>query len=237
MKEQHLPKRPFFFFFLSPPIPPGAKPSCRCKERHVVVTMKAWTCAKPTRALTCSATSRLIASANCSCSSSSPLVWGRACSSSEETRGDVAVGGESSKFYMLNTKKVEEVLCLHSNIHPTFIHHSPRSNGGSTAGSTRPRGGDRAASSTEPSALGQWPEKLRREKSTRQFSSFKRKMLLGNKGFLCQRDCRITTSASWLRGRPRPPAPQSLGRQSLTGGTKQILQGPLVGISCIFCYQ
>lgn len=42
---------------------------------------------------------------------------------------------------MLNTKKVEEVLCLHSNIHPTFIHHSPRSNGGSTAGSTRPRGG------------------------------------------------------------------------------------------------
>lgn len=103
--------------------------------------MKAWTCGKPTRALTCSATSRLIASANCSCSSSSPLVWGRACSSSEETRGDVAVGGESSKFYMLNTKKVEEVLCLHSNIHPTFIHHSPRSNGGSTAGSTRPRGG------------------------------------------------------------------------------------------------
>lgn len=37
----------------------------------------------------CSATSLLMASASCNCNSSSPLVWGRACSSSEETRGEV----------------------------------------------------------------------------------------------------------------------------------------------------
>lgn len=235
MKEQHLPKRPFFFFFF-PPIPPGAKPSCHCKERHVVVTMKAWTRGKPTRALTCSATSRLMASANCSCSSSSPLVWGRACSSSEETRGDVAVGRQSSKFYMLNTKKVQEVWCLHSIVTPcsyTVLQGPTVARPLAAPG----RGGDRAASSTEPSAFGWRPEKLRREKSTRQFSSFKRKMLLGNKGFLCQRDCRITTSASWQWGRLRPPAPQGLGGESLTGGTKQILQGPFLGISWIFWYQ
>lgn len=41
---------------------------------------------------TCSATSLLMASASCSWSSSSPLVWGRACSSSEDTLGEVAVG-------------------------------------------------------------------------------------------------------------------------------------------------
>lgn len=35
-----------------------------------------------TLALTCSASSLLMASANCSCSSSSPLLWGHACSAS-----------------------------------------------------------------------------------------------------------------------------------------------------------
>lgn len=41
-----------------------------------------------------------MASASCSCSSSSPLVWGRACSSSEDTRGEVAVGKAKHRFML-----------------------------------------------------------------------------------------------------------------------------------------
>lgn len=40
--------------------------------------------------------SLLIANASCSCSSSSPLVWGRACSRSEAARGDEDDAGERS---------------------------------------------------------------------------------------------------------------------------------------------
>lgn len=67
---------------------------------------------KPTRALTCSATSRLMASASCSCSSSSPLVWGRACSSSEETRGDVAVGRQNPPRSAQQQQKQPSALLL-----------------------------------------------------------------------------------------------------------------------------
>jgi len=46
---------------------------------------------------TCSAASRLMARANCNCSSSSPLVWGLACSNSEDAFGDVA---ETNKIHI-----------------------------------------------------------------------------------------------------------------------------------------
>ena len=52
----------------------------------------------PVQAPTCSATSLLMARASCSCSSSSPLVWGRACSSSEDTLGEVAAGERQSHY-------------------------------------------------------------------------------------------------------------------------------------------
>lgn len=61
----------------------------KCKWHHRKVRGK----------LTCSATSLLMAKASCSWSSSSPLVWGRACSNSEDTRGDVAVGSQTKQSH------------------------------------------------------------------------------------------------------------------------------------------
>lgn len=72
-------------------------------------------------ALTCSATSLLMASASCSCSSSSPLVCGRACSSSEDTRGEVAVGwGTKSPHAKIGPSLSVLARVLRSRLKPTW---------------------------------------------------------------------------------------------------------------------